>query len=224
LESTKNIRAASSRISRDDFAFGLGGECGLIVGTLAEFRTSFKGRPGVLWLDAHGDFNTPETTPSGFIGGMPLAIACGRAPQLNSELYGLRPLVREKAVAHIGSRDVDPPEAEAMNASLMKLRSAADLRRKGVSKVAEEVAHHLESTADWIVCHLDLDVLDPSIMPAVDFPSIGDLTLEEVGVIVNAIHKTGKMRVFNLTAYDPSLDKQQESGTTALSLILSILA
>jgi arginase len=223
LESTKNIRAASSGISEGDFVFCLGGECGLIVGTLAGFRGAFKGRPGVLWLDAHGDFNTPETTPSGFIGGMPLAIACGRGPKLFEEIDELQPLVSEEAVVHMGSRDLDPPEAEAMKKSPLKLYPAAYMRKEGISKSAEEAARHLDGSADWVICHLDLDVIDPSTIPAVDFPCKEGLRLEEVLSVVQAVQKTGKMKVFNLTAYDPTLDTGQQSGRIILNLIMNML-
>jgi arginase len=223
VKSTKNTYLVSSRVPEDDFVFCLGGECGLIVGTLAGFQNSFKGRPGVLWLDAHGDFNTPETTPSGFIGGMPLAMACGRGPKLFQQIDELQPLVSEEAVVHMGSRDLDPPEAEAMKNSPMKLYPAAYMRKEGVSKCAEEAGRHLDRIADWIICHLDLDAIDPLTIPAVDFPCKEGLKLEEVRAVVQAVQKTEKMKVFNLTAYDPTLDTGQQSSKTILNLISKIL-
>ena len=84
LRDTDTALQAASEVESDDFVFCLGGECTLIVGSLAGFKTKFKGKPGVLWMDAHGDFNTPETTVSGFIGGMGLAFACGRRPKINN--------------------------------------------------------------------------------------------------------------------------------------------
>ena len=81
LRDTESILRAASEVDSDDFVFCLGGECALITGSLAAFRTKFEGQPGMLWMDAHGDFNTQETTTSGFIGGMCLALACGRRPK-----------------------------------------------------------------------------------------------------------------------------------------------
>jgi len=96
LRDTDTVLQAMSEVDTDDFVFCLGGECALIVGSMAGFKTRFKGTPGVLWMDAHGDFNTPETTISGFIGGMCLALACGRGPKLTSSIEKARPLLREE--------------------------------------------------------------------------------------------------------------------------------
>ena len=224
LESTDMISDAVSKIPRDDFAFCLGGECGLIVGTLSGFKSTFKGQPGMLWLDAHGDFNTPETTSSGFIGGMPLALACGRGPKLGSKIENLRPLLREDQVVHLGNRDLDPLESSAMEASPMRVYSATRVHKEGVNKIAGEVAAYLANSTDWIICHLDVDVIDPSVISAVDFPSKGGLTLEEVKTIVEVLKRTEKLKVFNLTAYDPNLDEDQTSGRTILKLISEILS
>lgn len=81
LQDTDSVFRASTEVGGDDFVFCLGGECTFIAGTIAGFNRKFTGKPGMLWIDAHGDFNTPETTVSGFIGGMCLAFACGPRPQ-----------------------------------------------------------------------------------------------------------------------------------------------
>jgi len=81
----------------------------------------------------------------------------------------------------------------------------------------------LDRTADWVICHLDLDVIDPSTIPAVDFPCKEGLGLEEVRAVVQAVQKTEKMKVFNLTAYDPTLDTGQQSGKMILNLISNML-
>jgi arginase len=85
LDDTDIVQEMASRVGSDDFVFCLGGECTLVTGTLAGFKGRFKGTPGMLWVDAHGDFNTPETTASGFLGGMPLAFACGHGPRLTTD-------------------------------------------------------------------------------------------------------------------------------------------
>jgi len=83
---TERIQTAVAKVGGGGLVFGLGGECSICVGTLAGLKNRIGGEAGVVWVDAHGDFNTPETTPSGYIGGMCLALACGRAPSLES--YG----------------------------------------------------------------------------------------------------------------------------------------
>ena len=216
-------QAIASRVGRDDFVFCLGGECTLVTGTLAGFKGRFKGKPGMLWLDAHGDFNTPETSTSGFLGGMPLAFACGRGPKLNQNIEDARPLLEEENVVHLASRSLDPLESEAMESSPMKLYSASTLRKEGVGKVAAEAAAYLADHSNWIICHLDVDSIDPTIIPAVNYPEPGGLTLEEVKTVVRAVQGTGKLKVFNLTAYNPTLDPDHNSSQKLLTLIAELM-
>ena len=214
----------ASRVGPDDFVFCLGGECTLVTGTLAGFKGRFKGKPGMLWLDAHGDFNTPETTASGFLGGMPLAFACGRGPKLNQNIEEARPLLEEENVVHLASRALDPQESKAMQSSPMKLYPASTLRKEGIGKVAAEAAVHLADHSDWITCHLDVDSIDPTIIPAVNYPEPDGLTLEEVKTVVRAVQGTGKLKVFNLTAYNPTLDPAHTSGQKLLALVSELMS
>jgi arginase len=225
LRDTDSVFRASSEVGADDFVFCLGGECTFIAGTLAGFKRKFKGNPGMLWIDAHGDFNTPETTVSGFIGGMCLAFACGRGPKLSADIEVARPLLNEENVVHLGSRALDLLEEKAMRSSPLRLYSADDVHRTGVSKVAREAARYLADRADWIVCHLDVDSIDKSIISAVNFPEKGPgLTLEEVKTVVHELRSTGKLKVFDLAAYNSSLDPNQDSGGRLLELTSEILS
>ncbi len=225
LRDTDTVFRASSQVNSDDFVFCLGGECTFIAGTLAGFKTKFKGKPGILWMDAHGDFNTPETTISGFIGGMCLASACGRGPKLSAEIESARPLMGEENVVHLASRALDPLEEKTMRSSPMKLYPASDAHRAGIAKVAHEAAKYLADRSDWIVCHLDVDSIDPSIISAVNFLEKGSgLTFEEVKTVVHELRKTSKLRVFDLAAYNPNLDHNRNSGGKLLKLTSEILS
>lgn len=225
LRDTDAVLRVSTQVGSDDFVFCLGGECTFIVGTLAGFKTKFKGKPGILWMDAHGDFNTPETTTSGFIGGMCLAFACGRGPKLTDDIEGARPLLGEENVVHLASRALDPIEERAMQSSPLRLYSASDVHRTGLGKVAREAAAYLADRSDWIVCHLDVDSIDSSIISAVNFPEKGTgLTLEEVKTVVHELRRTGKLKVFDLTAYNPNLDRQRNSGNKLLKLTSEIFS
>ena len=104
IEGTKRVKETLLQgADASKLMFCLGGECAFIVGSLAALRTKLKGKPGIVWMDAHGDFNTPETSPEGFIGGMPLAFACGRGPKLSPDIEAARPLLSEKQVVQVGS-------------------------------------------------------------------------------------------------------------------------
>jgi arginase len=224
LIDTDAVQRATSGVQSDDFLFCLGGECALVVGSLAGLKTKFHDKAGVLWMDAHGDFNTPKTTVSGFIGGMCLAFACGRGPKLTSAVEGARPLLDEENVVHLGSRSLDPLEEKAMRSSHLKLYSALDANKIGMHEIAREAADYLAARSDWIICHLDVDSIDPRIISAVSFPEKGGLTLEEVLTVVRALQRTGKLKVFDLAAYNPMRDHNQESGKKLLKLVSEIFS
>jgi arginase len=227
IEDTKTVHSTlSSWIGSDDLVFCLGGECALIVGEIAACKREFRGTPGILWLDAHGDFNTPDTSPSGFIGGMCLAMTCGRGPSLTDEIEKLRPLVLEENIIHVGSRALDPEEAKVMGKSALKLYSASEVHRKGIQETAQTVAHELAEHCDWMVCHLDLDVIDPRIMPSVNFPASGEaLIIEDVVTIIRRLRNTDKLRVFNIAAYNPMMDNYNyECGMKILRLVSSTIS
>jgi arginase len=218
IEGTRRVRVKlSQHINNSRTAFCLGGDCAFVPGTFAGFKTVYKGKPGMLWLDAHGDFNTPTTSTSGFIGGMPLALACGRGPKLTEDIESLRPLLEEKRVVHVGSRSLDPGEDEALRHSV-KLISAKDVKKQGPREVALQTAKILGDTSDWIIAHLDVDVLDPSQMAGIDFPEPGGLSSRDVLDFFHALQSSGKLKVVDLTAYNPALDPEKRGQSLLLDL------
>ena len=222
-ESTSRIYSASKSCESNRVLF-VGGECSETVGAMAGLAESFGGKPGMLWLDAHGDFNIPETSPSGYIGGMCLALACGRAPSLDLGLGDRRFPLAEERLVHVGSRALDQPEIEAFNSSPARLITSQQVKKTGASDVAEEAARHLDNRSDWIACHLDVDVVDPAFIPSVNYPTPGGLTVDEASIIVRAVLKTGKLRVLELAAYNPSKDRGGSSAERLLELVGKILS
>jgi arginase len=194
----------------------IGGECSETVGAMAGLTEAFDGKAGMLWLDAHGDFNTPQTSRSGYIGGMCLAMACGRTPGLGLEFGDRGPPLADERLVHVGSRALDPLEVAAFNSSPAKLYTAQHVKDSGASEVAEEAVRHLENRSDWIVCHLDVDVIDPEFIPSVNYPTPGGLTMEEVITIVAEAAKSEKLRALEVTAYNPSADRK---GATARQIV-----
>jgi arginase len=227
IQDTSTVyKTMSGWTESDDLTLCLGGECALITGEMAAFKRRFNGTSGILWLDAHGDFNTPTTSPSGFIGGMCLALTCGRGPSLTHEIEELRPLVSEENIFHVGSRALDQDEAIAIEGSALQLFSAFEVHKDGIQKTAQIVAKELTDHCDWIVCHLDLDVIDPRIMPAVNFPTFGEaLNIEDVVTIIKRLRNTGKLRAINVAAYNPMMDNYNyECGMKILRLLSNILS
>ena len=223
-EGTRRVKdKLTGLVDPSRITFCLGGDCAFVPGSLAGLKTVYKGKLGMVWLDAHGDFNVPETSPSGFIGGMPLAIACGRGPRLPEDIESQRPLLEEKRVVHVGSRSLDLGEDETLQSSV-KLFPAKEIKKRGLGEIGVQMARFLSDSSDWIVAHLDVDVFDPSIMPGVDFPEPGGLTDHDVLAIFQRLQSTGKLRVIDLTAYNPTLDKGGQGRSLLLNLIPRLIS
>jgi arginase len=217
-EATSRVHESVRRL-QGEMVVLVGGECSLAIGGLTGLCELFAGKPGMLWLDAHGDFNTPETSPSSYIGGMCLAMACGRGPDLGEAVNSHRPLLEEDRLVHLGSRALDPPEARAFEDSPARLLTMEEFRKRGVKAVTAEVAKYLEDRSDWLVCHLDVDVVDPDSILAVNFPAPGGLKLAEASALIRSLKDTGKLRAIDIAAYNPSLDDDGSSATAVVDLV-----
>ena len=217
---TERIRRAAGQASEREFAIFVGGECSLVMGSLSGMKSRRRGRAGILWMDAHGDFNTPETTPSGFIGGMCLALACGRGPSVSQETEeGRGPLLGEDAVVHLGSRALDRLEEIAMKESEITLVSAKELRKGGAADYGRRAARLLSDRCDWCVLHIDLDVIDPREMPAVNFLEPNGISTEDVLLAARGLKETGKLKAVEFTSYDPLRDANRACGRRVVKLI-----
>lgn len=176
----------------------LAGNCATAMGTLAGLSDA---EPGVVWLDAHADLNTPETTRSGFLDGMALAIATGRCwEQMAATIPGFRPIPDDN-VCLIGTRDFDPAELKLLRRSEITVLSAADY--------LEELPGTLKSLrthTNAVYLHIDLDVLDPSEGRANAFAADYGLSVREVLYVIQTIRRKIPIAAVALTAYDPSCD------------------
>lgn len=183
-----------------------GGNCNVALGMTAGLGAA---RTAVVWFDAHGDFNTPETTPSGFLDGMPLAMAAGRA---HAGAWA-QPMgaVDPRAVVHVGGRDLDPGEVDGFAAEGVHVVTGDALRDGGEGGLAAALAAVAPLAAHAYV-HVDIDVLDLAVAPGVDFPSAGGLTPAEVVAAVDAVAASLPVAGLSVTAYDPERDDPE--GTT----------
>jgi len=189
-------RAVGDVVAAGDFPLVLAGVCSSSLGVAAGL-----GSPadlGVVWFDAHGDFNTPETTPTGFFDGMPLAMLTGSGwAELRAGVPGLRPL-DEANVVLVGARDLDPAEEE-------RLRRSA-VRRVGSAEPIETALEALTEHARDVYVHVDLDVLDPSEGQANRYPAPGGLTAAGVAAGVAEVARRFTIRAAAITAYEPVYD------------------
>jgi arginase len=221
---TAEVFTKVSGLKSADRVVCVGGECSFVIGSLAGLSRLYAGRPGMLWMDTHGDFNTPATSPSGYIGGMCLAMATGRGPELGEEIEQKRPLIAEERLVHLGARALDPAEEKSMKSSPMELVSMKKIRKEGPRRIAARVSRHLADRADWLVCHLDVDVIDSSLMPAVNYPTAGGLTVEEAASFILALDASEKLKVIDIAAYNPSLDRDGSSARTITGLFSGLFS
>ncbi|HET6161106.1 MAG TPA: arginase family protein [Dongiaceae bacterium] len=205
-------------VARRSFPVVLGGDCSILLGNQLALRRSGR-RHGLLFLDGHADFYQPAASPTGEAADMDLALVTGRGPDIVADLEGLRPLVRDEDVAVLGQRDADQAREYGSQPlpPTMFVQDLPELRRVGADEAARAAIEHLcrpELDGFWI--HLDVDVLDDAIMPAVDYRMPDGLSWEELETILNAAMRSGHARGINVTIFNPTLDK---NGAIARQLV-----
>ncbi|MHB8946515.1 MAG: arginase family protein [Bacillota bacterium] len=196
--------------ARDDgnFILTLGADCNSVLGVLGGLSRSaepaWPRRVGLVWIDAHADYNTPETSPSGMLGGMPVAVACGRCLGDLRRRSGLRVPLLSPDVVMIGQRDLDPPEREAIAAegvvtvALEEWLSGSDRLRWALE--------HLGEREEVIDVHVDLDILDPERAPAAGLPAPGGISGEQLGAGLRSLLSHPKVGALTFVSYGADRD------------------
>ena len=198
----------------------LSGNCNSTIGMLAGLAGRPWGRIGLVWLDAHGDFNTPDIDPHGFLDGQGLATAVGRCwSALASTVPGFAPLP-EKRVVLVGARSLDAAEEMALHASAVTWLPPANARTPDTVGSAID---RLAEKSDAVHMHIDLDVHDPSIAPANSYAAADGLTAAEVQRVVRQVADRLPIASATLASYDPTYDPAGRMRQTALDL-LALLA
>lgn len=205
--------AVAVREARDAgrFPIVLAGNCNTAVGTLAGLGADSI---GVAWFDAHADFNTPETTSSGFLDGTAVAIISGRCwTQLAATVPGFSPIADER-ICLIGTRDIDSLESALLDDSSVSVVTPRQLR-DGLSRRLQFLSEHVER----IYVHLDLDVLDAAVAAANTFAVGGGLTLDDARYALTRIAENLEIGAITLSAFDPSADTDGSAARAAIDLI-----
>lgn len=199
---TREVARDARRGASTDFTLVLGGNCVTCLGALAALPPS---RAGVVWVDAHGDFNTPETSPSGMLNGMPLAIACGRChPEVLSPIRD-QP-VAESAALLVGARDLDPGEARALASSGVKALSVNELAAGGRAAV-DAALSRLAGFCDTVYIHVDIDGIDPADAPGVKIRTPGGIAEADVVALIRRIGERIHIGAAGIAEYDPRFDE-----------------
>jgi arginase len=189
----------------------LAGNCNTAIGTLAGLGTDST---GVVWFDAHADFNTPETTTSGFLDGTAVAILTGRCwTQLAATVPGFQPVADER-VCLVGTRDIDSLEGGLLEESSVQVVSPRQLRST-LRQTLSSINEHVEGA----YVHLDLDVLDSGVAAANKFAVSGGLTLDDMDYALSQIAQTLRITGLALTAYDPAADLDGAAAAAAIRLV-----
>jgi arginase len=205
--------AVGAVLDRGEFPVVLGGDCSILLGSLLALRT--RGRHGLLFLDGHADFYQPETDPEAEAASMELAFATGRGPAPLAALDGRGPLVRDGDVAAFGLRDAAEQAAAGCPPPPAGLRTwdLDRVRRAGVARAAAEaVAHVARPDLDGFWVHVDADVVDDALMPAVDYRLAGGLSWDELDSVLTAAMGSGRAVGFEVTIYNPDLDPGGDAG------------
>jgi arginase len=198
----------------------LGGDHSIAIGTLSGLAASGAG--GVVWLDAHGDLNTPETTPSGNVHGMPLAAALGLCGDEFAR-DGLRlPAVDPARVAIVGVRSLDPGEQAVVRELGLAVYTISDLDRRGVEPVIAEALDRV-SGGSFVHVSVDLDVVDPEFAPGVGDPVRGGLSYREAHLALELVAEAGVLDSLEVVEVNPIRDHENTTAALAVELVASAL-
>jgi arginase len=218
--------ATGDVLDAGDVPVVLGGDCSIVLGNLLALHR--RGRFGLLFLDGHADFYQPEAEPAGEAASMDLALATGRGPAVVTELDGRRPLVRDEDVVLFGRRDAaeaDAAGSRRVEDTAVELVDLDAVRALGVEVAA---AHAVDRLADprldgfWV--HVDCDVLDDEVMPAVDYRLPGGLSWDELGTTLRTAAASGRMVGLEVTIFNPSLDGDGSIAAALVGCLVAALA
>jgi arginase len=196
----------------------LGGDHSVSIGSLT--GSARDAEVGVLWFDAHGDFNTPETSPSGNVHGMPLAAALGLGAFADADWTDAPGLAAEN-VALVGLRSVDDAERRAIADSEVTAFTMSDVDERGIAEVVEEALLVATTGTEGLHVSLDLDWLDPGEAPGVGTPVRGGVTYREAHAALEAVAETGALRSLDLVEVNPILDESNATAELAAELAAS---
>jgi arginase len=206
---------------QERFAMVLGGDCSIIIGCLLALRR--VGRYGLFFIDGHADFYQPGASPTGEVADMDLAIVTGRGPEILTNIENLRPLVKDEDVVAFGYRDLDEQKhygCQEIKATDIHAIELSEIRDIGLNEsTTTELQKILNNGIDGFWVHLDADVLDDAIMPAVDYRMSGGLSFEELSSILSILLASKKSFGLSVAIFNPTLD---QDGSIAKAFVNSL--
>ena len=205
----------------------LGGDHSLGAGSVAAAaawsRTAHDLPIGVIWVDAHGDMNTPAMSPSGNVHGMPLAALLGEEPSELADIGGVRPKIQPQHTVLVGIRNLDEREKAAVRQSGVHVFTIKDIDRNGIAEVIEKAITLASAGTGGIHVSFDMDVCDPSIAPGVGTPVKGGLDYREAHLVMEIVADSGRLTSLDMVEVNPTLDVRNASAQLGTELALSAL-
>jgi arginase len=203
----------------------LGGDhsiaAGSISGVASHFRKGEKKQVGYIWLDAHGDMNTPESSPSGNVHGMPLASIMGYGPPELVELMGFKPKVEPQNIVLVGIRDLDSQEKKLVKKSGVHVFTMRDIDERGMREVMSDALKYAMDDTGGIAVSLDMDFVDPSDAPGVGTPVRGGVTYREAHLAMEMIADSEAMVSLEIVEINPVIDEHNRTALLGVELVLS---
>ena len=199
----------------------LGGDHSLGIGSLAGLASDER-RFGLIWFDTHGDYNSLDTTDSGNIHGMPLAVANGIGAQELTSIGGVQKKIREENSVIIGAREIDTQEREMLHKSKITVFTMRDIDQLGMKEVISKGIKIASKGTDGIHVSFDLDVIDPEEAPGVGTPVVGGITYREAHLAMEVLADSGLVLSMDIVEVNPILDNQNKTAELAVGLICSV--
>lgn len=214
--------AVTAALQAGEFPLILGGDHSIALGSITGVARVHRD-VGVIWVDAHGDFNTSETTPSGNIHGMVLAALAGLGPASLTHLGGWAPKINKQTIVIVGARDLDAEEQELLRSEQIHVFTMTDIDQRGMSDVMREAVEIASQASHGVHLSLDMDSLDPREAPGVGTPVRGGLTYREAHLAMEMVAASGRLVSMDAVEVNPILDRENATAHLAVELILSAL-
>jgi len=209
-------------LQEGDFPLVLGGDHSIGLGSINGVANVHK-NVGVLWIDAHADFNTDQSTPSGNIHGMILASLAGLGNSSLTNIGGWSPKIHKETIVIVGARDLDPGEQELLRTNSIHVFTMSEIDQLGITEVMQQALAIAGQNNDGIHLSLDMDALDPTEAPGVGTPVRGGLTYREAHLAMELIADSHKLVSMDVVEVNPILDRENATALLAVELVLSAL-
>jgi arginase len=223
---TKLAEMVENVLVAGNFPLVLGGDHSVAAGTVSGVSDFFRKRSekiGLIWIDAHADMNTPESSPSGNVHGMPLACCVGRGPRELAQIFDYTPKVEGVNVVLVGIRDVDRREREIIRESGVTAFTMRDIDERGLPNVMERAIAVANDGTSGFHLSLDMDVVDPDEAPGVGTPVRGGMTYREAHLAMETICDCSRMTSMEVVEVNPVLDEANRTALLAVELVMSAM-